>query len=138
MISVGSVICVKREISSERLVLSVSEDKVGNILLNSNIEFCDYKYCVVKYKEVGIEKKIVFLKLYDNFHLRHFNHNGNARFQMVLFYCNKNAKTPEIYKLEDFDAIYYLNDNYKNYNNLSDAEIINKVEQSKVIWENSK
>lgn len=135
MISLASILFMEREISSEKLVLSVSEDENRNVLLNSNVEFSDYDYCVINYSESDITKTIVFLKLYDNFHLRHFNNQGTAEYQMVLFYNGTDAKGSESYSIEDLNGIYYLVDSYADYANLAYQEIMTKINNSTVIWE---
>lgn len=135
MIGLASILFMKREISSEKLVLSVSEDENRNVLLNSNIEFSDYDYCVINYSEADVTKTIVFLKLYDNFHLRHFNNPGTAEYQMVLFYNGADAEGSESYSIEDLDGIYYLVDSYADYADLTYQEILTKINDSTVIWE---
>lgn len=135
MISLASILFMKREISSEKLVLSVSEDENRNVLLNSNVEFSDYGYCVINYSEADITKTIVFLKLYDNLHLRHFNNQGTAEYQMVLFYNGTDTKGSESYSIEDLNGIYYLVDSYADYANLAYQEIMTKINNSTVIWE---
>lgn len=135
MISLVSFFFMKREISSEKLVLSVSEDENRNVLLNSNVEFSDYDYCVINYSEADITKTVVFLKLYDNFHLRHFNNQGTAEYQMVLFYNGTDAEGSGSYSIEDLDGIYYLVDSYADYADLTYQEILTKINNATVIWE---
>lgn len=135
MISLVSFFFMKREISSEKLVLSVSEDENRNVLLNSNVEFSDYDYCVINYSEADITKTVVFLKLYDNFHLRHFNDQGTAEYQMVLFYNGTDAEGSGSYSIEDLDGIYYLVDSYADYADLTYQEILTKINNATVIWE---
>ena len=135
MIGLASILFMKREISSEKLVLSVSEDENRNVLLNSNIEFSDYDYCVINYSEADVTKTIVFLKLYDNFHLRHFNDQGTAEYQMVLFYNGTDAEGSGSYSIEDLDGIYYLVDSYADYADLTYQEILTKINNATVIWE---
>ena len=135
MISLVSFFFMKREISSEKLVLSVSEDENRNVLLNSNVEFSDYDYCVINYSEADITKTVVFLKLYDNFHLRHFNDQGTAEYQMVLFYNGTDAEGSGSYSIEDLDGIYYLVDSYADYADLTYQEILTKINNAAVIWE---